>query len=133
VDWNSDSNDIASEFDPGSQRILYGKTKVSAPLTGATTGNHMVYLTVSLVDPVSGTKAFNAKPIVTASATFGSTANPPTPSNGRENVICTVSAIEPDKFIIRLVNARSTTTTPVPLFTSDSQYFHISWMAIGPK
>lgn len=133
VDWNSSETDIAKEFDPGSQRIVYGKTKVSAPLTGATTGDHMLYIKVDLVDPVSGTKAFAATPIVTASATFGSQVFPPTTSAGRENVICTVSAVQPDQFVIRLVNARSTSTNPVPLFTSDSQSFNISWIAIGPK
>jgi hypothetical protein len=71
ADWNS-SKDVASEFDPGSQRIVYGRTKVDSTLMDGTTGDHMMYLKVDIVDPVTGTKAFSANPIVTATAVFGS-------------------------------------------------------------
>lgn len=133
TDWNG-STDVASEYDPGSQRIVYGKTKVSDALMGNTTGNHMMYIKVDIVDQVTGTKAFSAKPVVTATAVFGSQDFPPEPSSGRENVICTVSAIQDDQFVIRLVNARSTEANPVPLFPNGSTAnFWIHWMAIGPK
>ena len=130
TDWNGDAN-IAHQYDPGSQKIIYGKTKVVmtdlSEIQG--TGNiaHMYYGDISLVDSVSGTTAFSAKPIITATATFGSTATPPPTTNA--GVICTVIAVKEDKFTFRLVNARSTTTNPVPL----TGYFYINWMAIGPK
>lgn len=133
VDWNTSETDIAAPFDAGSQRIIYGRTKVNNALTSSVSNDHMLYIPVSLIDPVSGTKAFAATPIITVSATFGSQANPPTANGRSESVICTVSAVKPDQFIIRVVNARSTPSTPVPLFTGDNQSFHISWIAIGPK
>jgi len=130
-DWNG-AADIVHEFDPGSQKILYGKTKVDSTM-GSVSSGHMLYLEIDMTPGSSGAAAFSGKPIITATATFGSTDNPPTANNVRESVICTVSAVSVDKFIIRLVNSRSTLTTPVPLFTSPNQYFYISWMAIGPK
>lgn len=132
TDWNG-GTDTASEYDPGSQRIIFGKTKVSDELMGNLSGNHMMYLKVDIVDPVTGTKAFSARPVVTASAVFGSQDFPPLTSAGRENVVCTVSAVQDDQFVVRLVNARSTEAKPVPLFTNSTQYFWIHWIAIGPK
>jgi hypothetical protein len=130
--WNG-ANDIKHQYDSGSQKIIYGRTKVSNDLTNASTGNHMLYLTINLEDSVSGTAPFAAKPIITTTASFGSDDPTPDSSGGRENVICTISAITEESFILRIVNARSTKTNPVPLFTSDTQYFYINWIAIGPK
>ena len=132
TDWNG-ASDIAHQFDAGSQKIIYGRTRVDSSMGNVDSNNHMLYLVVDFIDEVSGTKAFSAKPIITATASFGSTAFPPTVSGGRENVICTVSAISNSDFVIRLVNSTSTTENPVPLFTSSTQYFYINWMAIGPK
>lgn len=130
-DWNS-ATDIVHEFDPGSQKILYGKTKVDSTM-GSVSDDHMMFLEIDMTPLSSGASAFSAKPVVTATANFGSMANPPTANSVRESVICTTSAVSEDKFIIRIVNSRSTMSTPVPLFTSPSQFFYISWMAIGPK
>jgi len=131
TDWNG-ANDIAHQYDSGSQKIIYGRTRVDSSM-GSVSNDHMMYLTIDLVDNVSGTTTFSAKPIITATASFGSQDDPPPTSGGRENVICTISAIKDDSFIVRLVNARSTTGNPVPLFTTTSQYFYVNWMAIGPK
>lgn len=130
-DWNS-ANDIVHEFDPGSQKILYGKTKID-PTVGSVNDDHMLFLEIDMTPESSGASAFSAKPVITATATFGSTLNPPTANNLRESVICTISAVSEDKFIVRVVNSRSTLTKPVPLFTGSNQFFYISWMAIGPK
>jgi hypothetical protein len=132
ADWNG-SADVAKEYEPGSQRIVYGRTKIDSSQMDAALGDHMMYLKVDIVDPVTGTKAFSAKPIVTATAVFGATAYPPQTSAGRENVICTISAVEDDQFVLRLVNARSTSSVKVPLFTASNQAFYINWIAIGPK
>lgn len=127
TDWNG-ASDIAHEYDPGSQKIVYGKTKIVIDNTSSTTGDHMYYADIDLVNAVSGSTAFSAKPIITATATFGSTANNPPPTSNA-NIVCTVVAVQEDQFTIRLVNARSTTTTPVKLTGT----FYISWMAIGPR
>lgn len=126
TDWNGAAN-IAHQYDPGSQKIIYGKFKLDTSTASSTNNDHMFYADIDLVDSVSGTTAFSAKPIVTATASFGSTATPPPSTNA--GVICTVIAVQEDKFTVRVVNSRSTTTTPVPL----TGYFYINWMAIGPK
>ena len=127
TDWNGSAN-IAHEYNPGSQKIIYGKTKIDTSIASSTTGDHMYYTTIDLADSVSGATAFSAKPIITATATFGDqNENPPSITNA--NVVCTVIAVNEDRFTVRLVNARSTTSSPVPL----TGYFYISWMAIGPK
>jgi len=125
TDWNG-SSDIAHEYNPGSQKIIYGKTKIDTTNASSTAGDHMYYLTIDLTE--NGATAFSAKPIITATATFGSQdENPPSTTNA--NVVCTIIAVNEDRFTVRLVNARSTTSSPVPL----TGYFYISWTAIGPK
>ena len=127
TDWNG-SNNIAHEYDPGSQKIIYGRTKIDTSTASYSDNKHMFYADIDMVDSVSGTTAFSAKPIITASATFGQVASTP-PANTNSNIICTVIAVKEDQFTIRCVNSRSTPTTPVVLEGS----FYISWTAIGPK
>lgn len=127
TDWNG-ATDIAHEYDPGSQKIVYGKFKLDTTTASSTTGDHMYYATIDMVQEASGTTAFSARPIITASATFGSqTVTPPTTTNS--NVVCTIMAVNEDRFTVRLTNARSTVDAPIPL----TGYFYVSWMAIGPK
>lgn len=126
TDWNG-SADIAAEYDPGSQKIIYGKMKIDTATASSTTGDHMYYAEIDFVDSNSGTVVFGAKPIITVTATFTNTATPPSVSNA--NIVCTVIKAAEDKFTVRMVNARSTATNPIPL----TGIFYISWMAIGPK
>lgn len=125
TDWNG-PNDFVHQYDPGAQKIIYGKTKIDTADASSTTGDHIFYGDVSFLE--SGTTAFSAKPIITVTAQFGSTDNNP-PSITNANVVCTVIAVAEDKFTYRVTNARSTTGTPVPL----TGYFYINWTAIGPK
>lgn len=126
ADWNG-STDLAVEYDPGSQKIIYGKVKIDTTTASSRDSDHMYYAEIDFVDSNSGTVVFGAKPIITVTATFTSTATPP--SNANANIVCTVIKVAEDKFTVRMVNARSTTGTPVKLTGS----FYISWMAIGPK
>ena len=126
TDWNGEIN-IAHEYDPGSQKILYGKFKLDTTTASSTNNDHMFYADIDLIDPVSGTASFSAKPIITATATFGSTTTPPPTTSA--NVVCTIIRVQEDQFRVRVVNARSTTTNAIPL----TGYFYITWMAIGPK
>lgn len=127
MEWNS-ANNVVNEYNAGPQKILSGKTKLDTTIASSTTGDHMFYIDIDFVNGETGTTAFSAKPIITATVTFGSTANNP-PSTTNANVVCTVIAVEQDKFTVRLVNARSTTAVPVKLTGN----FYINWMAIGPK
>lgn len=126
TDWNGEL-DVSQQYDPGSQKMIFGRYRLNTTTANSTTGDHMYYAEIDMTNKSTGTTAFSAKPIITATAQFGSTASPPPISNA--NIVCTVINVQEDKFTIRVVNARSTTATPVPL----TGYFNISWMAIGPK
>jgi len=132
IDWNDGQEDFAYEYDPGSQKMVFGRTKIDTrdgdAQTPSTTGDHMFYADIEFANGASGTGAFSAKPVITATARFGDTANnPPSLTNG--NVVVTVIAVTNEKFTVRVVNARSTTGTPVPL----TGFFYINWVAVGPK
>lgn len=131
TDWNG-ATDIAHEFDPGSQKIIYGKTRIDTASTDVDTIDgtggiaHIYFGDISFTS--SSATAFGAKPIITATASSSSTADNP-PSSSNSNVVCTVTAITEDKFTFRLSNARSTSAAPVAL----TGIVYINWTAIGPK
>lgn len=126
VDWNSQA-DFTYEYDPGSQKMIYGRTKIDTDTALSTTGDHIFYADITYANAASGTAAFSAKPIITATARFGSNDSPPSTTNA--NVVVTVIAVTEEKFTVRVTNARSTTQTPVKL----TGYFYINWVAVGPK
>lgn len=132
--WNG-ASDIVHQYDPATQQLLYGKTRINTsstqfPINSSTPGStkHMFYGDIEFADEVPGTVSFDGTPIVIASASFGDQDDNP-PDLTSANVVLTVIAVTKDKFTFRAVNARSTTTNPVPL----TGYFYISWMALGPK
>jgi hypothetical protein len=131
IDWNGE-NDYVNQFDPGSQKILYGRTKLTiADLsTLSETGNHIFYGETSFIDQ-SGTTAFSAKPIITATIQFGSqTVSAINDTN--HNVIFNLFGVTDSKFSFRITRANSNpaganTTTPL------TGYFYLNWVATGPR
>jgi hypothetical protein len=125
-EWNggSSSPDFSYEYEPSSQKILYGRTKIDTATALSTAGDHMFYANISFAG--GGAAAFAARPIVTATARFG---NQDETSTTNANIVVTVIDSTEDSFFVRLVNARSTTGTPIAL----TSYFYINWIAIGPK
>lgn len=128
VDWNGGKSapDFAYEYDPGSQKMIYGRTLIDTAVALSTTGDHMFYAEIQFANDASGTSSFSAKPIVTATARFGNT-DPTSTTNA--NVVVTVIAVTEEKFAVRVVNARSTTDNEIPL----QSFFYINWIAVGPK
>jgi hypothetical protein len=125
-EWNggSSSPDFSYEYEPSSQKILYGRTKIDTTTADSTAGDHMFYAEISFAG--GGAASFSARPIITATARFG---NNDETSTTNANVVVTVIDVTEDRFFVRLVNARSTTTTAIPL----TSFFYINWIAIGPK
>jgi hypothetical protein len=127
TDWNGTS-DLSHEYDPGSQKIIYGKNKIDT--TTAATFNsddnkkHIYYGQVVFADPVSGATSFNASPIITATVQLSGAV-----TTSDANAIVTVTAVTESGFTYRVMNALSKQTAGVPL----TGYFYINWMAIGPK
>jgi hypothetical protein len=126
-EWNggSSSPDFSYEYEPSSQKILYGRTKIDTDTALSTSGDHMFYANISFAG--GGAASFSARPIITATARFG---NEVETSTTNANVVVTVIDVTPDSFFVRLVNARSVSNgTIVPL----TSFFYINWIAIGPK
>lgn len=134
TDW-SGASDIAKQYDPGSQKIIFGKYKVSTATGGANytpTNKHMYYVNIPFFDTAGEVKSFDETPIVTATIQLPS----PNVNTNNTNIICTVQGVTKDGFIARIVDARSyyegTSSKPVLPIPANST-FYINWMAIGPK
>ena len=128
TNWNTNTG-ISHEYDPGSQKIVYGKNKfdpASGEIGFSVAGNNEKYVyygNVVFADEVSGAKSFDATPIVTA--TIGLT----TSLTSNANIILTVTQVTESGFKYRLTNSRSTSAVGIPIVGA----FFINWMALGPK
>ena len=126
VNWNDD-NDVVHEFTPGSQKMLYGRSKLSVASMDSRDGEHMFWLDIDFQDYVTGAGSFSARPIITATISTNNESDPPSLTDS--HAICTVVKATKDGFRVRLVDARSTTTKVVKL----SGTFYLNWTAIGPR
>jgi hypothetical protein len=129
TNWNG-TTDLSHEYDPGSQKILYGKNKfITAEgdaLLSDDNKKHVYYGSVTFADEVSGAISFDATPIVTTSLQFS---NQTTTMTGA-NIVLTIQTVNEAGFTYRVTDSRSTKTAGVPITATQ---FYINWMAIGPK
>lgn len=130
--WDISLN-IAHEYDPGSQKIIFGRYKfVPADASFNPANRHMLYETIEMTDQAGDIVTFSQKPIITVSVQSANTADPVPPGN--TSIALSVIRVEPSSFVIRAVDTRSYETTqdggPVKVIT---QPFYVNWMAIGPK
>jgi len=127
TDWNGIS-DLSHEYDPGSQKVVYGKNKVNTDTAAVFLSDdnkkHIYYGEVVFADTVSGAKSFNASPIITATVQLSGAV-----TTSDANAIVTITGVNEAGFTYRVMNALSKKTAGVPL----TGYFYINWMAIGPK
>jgi len=126
VDWNSDSN-VVHEYNPGAQKILYGRTKVVVADASDLNTNQIVYGDISFIDGVSGTTAFSAKPIITGALQFGHTSIGSL-STTLHNIVFNIFNVTASQFSFRITLANSTSTTNKLTGT-----FYLNWQATGPK
>jgi hypothetical protein len=130
--WDG-TEDFAYAYDPGSQKIIYGRTLID-PLGGDATvtisGNGYVHYITVLFSPSGGT--FSAKPIVTVTGRHSST-DPTLPHN--LDIIATVQDVKATEFTLRIVNARSrkTDVNTIDDLPLDPYNFYVNWIAFGPK
>jgi hypothetical protein len=127
--WNSDNN-ISHQFDPGSQKIVFGREKIVVADTGHSSGETtLLYGDVSFVDTNSGSTVFTSRPIITATIQFGyGSLGSSTPSTD-SSVVVTIHNLDADGFSYRIKDANSKPTATVALTGT----FYLNWMAIGPK
>lgn len=128
VDWNGE-NDFVHQFDPGSQKILYGRHKLITDYMSDIYDNQIFYGSVTFVD--DGATAFSSRPIVTATIQFGHTTIEAL-DDSNHNIILNLFNITGSQFKFRVTRAISDMddpTPPPPLSGS----FYLNWTATGPK
>ena len=130
--WNGDVN-IAHEYDPGSQKIVFGRERLwvagDTPTAKADGENTMLYGNISFVDSVSGSSVFKARPMVTTTLQFGyGDLGASIPSTDSSAVV-TIHNLDADGFSFRIKDANSKPSSLVALSGS----FYLNWIAIGPK
>jgi hypothetical protein len=124
VQWDG-TEDFAYEYEPASQKMIYGRATIDPGNEDQiTTSDSVHYQTINYANPEGGTGSFSASPIITATARFRSTLNDP-PSTNNAKVMVTIIAVTKDDFTVRVVNPTGTAL--------NDPYFHINWIAIGPK
>jgi hypothetical protein len=129
TNWNTNTG-ISHEYDPGSQKIVYGKNKfdpTSDQITFSVANNQQKYVyygDVEFADEVSGATSFKAKPVITATMNHSTTQ---TPNNA--DIIVTVIQVTEYGFRYRVTKSNSTLAVGIPIVGA----FFINWIAIGPK
>lgn len=129
IDWNG-ANDFVNEYDPGSQKVLYGRTKLDTGSMSYTEPDKQIfYGTISFTEGTA--ESFGAKPIITGTIQFGST-NIGQLDDTDHNVIFNIFNVTAEQFSFRVTRAISepdSNTPPGPL----TGYFYLNWVATGPK
>lgn len=119
TDWNS--SDLTHGFEAGSQKIIYGKVKIDTAVATPSQDGTYFYGDIVFANNDSGTTAFSARPIVTATVQFGNTSLP----TANRELICSLYNVQPDKFSYRVNRATGTNQL--------TGHFYLAWNAIGPK
>ena len=103
------------QYDPGSQKIIYGRAKIT-PTQAENNGTEW-YGTITFSDD------FGATPIVTATSYSGNTSNAVSTAN--DDVIVSVYNVSSTGFKYRIFRSG---TTKLPAGT-----VYINWIAVGPQ
>jgi hypothetical protein len=102
IDFNGES-DFVNSFDPGAQKILYGRTKLSiGDLSPVDATNHIYYGNIDFAE--NGQSSFGARPIITASIQFGHTSIGDL-ENKNYDIIFIVFAVTKERFSFRVNRA----------------------------
>lgn len=131
VDFNGENN-FVNQFDPGAQKILYGRTKLDSDVMSSISYDQIYYGDVDFA--VNGQSAFAARPIVTASIQFGH-ASIEALDDKHYDFIFNIFAVTPTKFSFRVNRAiaePNNTNASTRPDTIDAA-FYLNWSATGPK
>jgi hypothetical protein len=129
IDWNGENN-FVNQFDPGAQKILYGRTKLDTAVLSSTEADDQIFYG-DIPFAVNGATSFGAKPIVTATIQFGHS-NIGALDDKSHDVIFNIFAVTEEKFSFRVTRAISKPggVNPPAVLTG---YFYLNWSATGPK
>jgi hypothetical protein len=130
VKW--EETNYSGAYTMGSQKIIYGRTKIDTATAANQDSKNLFYGTVNFLDANgSGADSFTNKPLVIATIEFGSATLPATEiTKSNASIAITTWNVNKDSFSWRVTNPKSSATgTKVPL----GSFFFINWIAIGPK
>lgn len=114
---------FAGTYNLGSQKIVYGKTKIvvaDEDITAAGVHHGAISFTSTT------TSAFTNSPVVTATVAYGNT---DLPGDSTAPFIITMYNVSKTGFNYRVINPRSKAGSVV----AAGNWFYIHWTAIGPK
>jgi hypothetical protein len=135
IDFNGENN-FVNVFDPGAQKMLYGRTKLNtsdmSPV--ADTYEQIYYGTIDFAE--NGQTVFGARPIVTATIQFGH-ASIAALAEKNYDLIFNIFAVTPERFSYRINRAiaepdeanEDKRTPKIPA----NNTFYLNWSATGPK
>lgn len=131
IDFNGENN-FVNQFDPGAQKILYGRTKLDSDVMSSISYDQIYYGDIDFA--VNGQSAFSAKPIVTASIQFGH-ASIAALDDKHYDFLFNIFAVTPTKFSFRVNRAiaepNNTNASTRP--STINAAFYLNWSATGPK
>ena len=129
TDWNGENN-IAHEYDPGSQKIIFGRQRIVVADTAHPTGEStLLYGDVTFINADSGSSIFKSKLMVTATIQFSYGAMGSNTPSTDSSAVVTIHNLDADGFSYRIKDANSKPGATVALTGT----FYLNWMAIGPK
>ena len=132
VGWST-SDDLAVTFVMGSQKIVYGRTRVDFSGDNKAerrNGDNLFYGDI-VFGGTTGSTGFASTPIVTTTIQYGygDPATLPSNSDNNANTTCTIFNLDKTGFSFRVMNPRSVQGHVVAL----TGHLYINWTAIGPK
>ena len=135
IDYNGDA-DFVNTFNPGTQKILYGRTKVlmSEMTTVPDSEGQIVYKTVEFNQ--DGSSVFNARPMITASIQFGHTSIDALKDKNYD-VMFSLFNINASSFSFRINRAIATpdqenASKRAAVIPANNTFF-LNWSALGPR
>jgi hypothetical protein len=130
--WST-TEDFAYEYDPNSQKIISGRTRLDPTDSSFQTANGGYVHYKDVIFTQVGATAFSAAPTVVVTGRHTSTLESLT---NNLDIMITVQEVTSNQFTIRIVNARSKKNTETGTVTAqdlDQFVFYVNWIALGPK
>lgn len=135
IDYNGEA-DFVNTFNPGTQKILYGRTKVLMSDMSVVPDSYgqVVYKTIDFNQ--DGSSVFTARPIMTASIQFGHTSIGALGDKNYDTMF-TLFNVNPNSFSFRINRAIATpdevNSAKRPAVIPANNTFFLNWSALGPR
>jgi hypothetical protein len=131
IDYNGEA-DFVNTFNPGTQKILYGRTKVlMSEMTEVPDSEGQVFYK-TLDFGQDGSSAFNARPIMTASIQFGHSSIAALKDTNYD-IMFSLFNINASSFSFRINRTIATPNQTTGKPSIPTGFFYLNWSALGPR